>query len=102
MEAEAASPDFMQQLRDFSTKFRLDEQSQLGFVKALPLFIELWLEHSFFAALRGLFVDIFTLKQIFTLFAERTRDYFFDQGVLYGTASYIATGRSFASSVPGP
>ena len=73
---------------------------QLGFVKALPLFVELWLEHSFFAALYGLMVDIFTLKQVFTLFTERTRDYFFDQGVLYGTASYIATGRSFASSPP--
>ena len=70
---------------------------QLGFAKTLPLFIELWLEHSFYDALKGLVVDLFTLKQVFTLFTERTRDFFFDQGVLYGSASYIATGRSFAS-----
>ena len=68
---------------------------QLGFVKAFPLFVELWVEHGFFAALSGAFNDIFTLKQVFTLFTERTRDFFFDQGVLYGSASYIATGRSF-------
>ena len=70
---------------------------QLGFVKAVPLFIELWVETGFFNALKGLAWDIVSLKQIFTLFTERTRDYFFDQGVLYGSASYIATGRSFAS-----
>ena len=34
LEAERASPDFLQQLRDFSDTFRLSEESQLAFVKA--------------------------------------------------------------------
>ena len=34
LEAESASPDFLQQLRDFSDTFRLSEESQLAFVKA--------------------------------------------------------------------
>ena len=38
---------------------------------------------------------IFTLKQVFTLFTERTRDFFFDQGVTLRLGEYIATGRSF-------
>jgi hypothetical protein len=34
LEAESASVDFLQQLRDFSGTFRLSEESQLEFVKA--------------------------------------------------------------------
>ena len=34
MEEEKASDDFMTQLRDFASAFRLSEESQLAFVKA--------------------------------------------------------------------
>lgn len=34
METETASDDFMQQLRDFASAFRLSEESQLAYVRA--------------------------------------------------------------------
>jgi hypothetical protein len=70
---------------------------QLGFVKAFPLFVEHWVEHNFFFALKNLVVDLLSLKQLFTIFTERTRDAFYTQGVLFGSASYIATARTFAT-----
>ena len=70
---------------------------QLGFAKAWPLFVELWLELSFWQALKLTLKDLVNLKQFFNVFTERTRDYNYDRALQYGGAQYIATGRSFAA-----
>ena len=70
---------------------------QLGFTRAWPLFVELWVEVSFWHAIKSLVLDVLQFKHLFTIFTERTRDFNFDRGVQYAAASYISTGRTFSS-----
>ena len=45
---------------------------QLGFTKVLPLFLEYWLEASFWTAVKVTLLEFFYFKQNYTLFVERT------------------------------
>ena len=70
---------------------------QLGFIMIWPLFLEYWGMSGLLGALKEVARQFISLKILFTVFVERTRAYYLHQGLILGSARYIATGRSFTS-----
>ena len=70
---------------------------QLGFIMIWPLFLEYWGMSGLLGALKEVARQFISLKILCTVFVERTRAYYLHQGLILGSARYIATGRSFTS-----
>ena len=71
---------------------------QLGFVLIFPLFLEYWGTMGMLNAFKEIVRQLLGMKFLFTLFQERTRAYYLNQGLTLGSARYIATGRGYTMS----
>lgn len=69
----------------------------MGLVVIVPNLVEDAIEFGVRRAFTNFFGQQFSLRFIHAIFADRTRSFHFAHAIRIGTASYIATGRSFAS-----
>ncbi|XP_010269904.1 PREDICTED: callose synthase 12-like [Nelumbo nucifera] len=68
---------------------------QLGLFTALPMIVEISLEHGFLNAIWDFLTMQLQLSSVFYTFSLGTRTHFFGRTVLHGGAKYRATGRGF-------
>ncbi|XP_051135030.1 callose synthase 12 [Andrographis paniculata] len=68
---------------------------QLGLFTALPMIVQLSLEHGFLNAIWDFITMMLQLSSVFYTFSMGTRGHYFGRTILHGGAKYRATGRGF-------